>query len=91
MKVFCSSQSNQQTNELALSHSNVLNVDRSSLKYIADAILCTAKVSSTSGNQPQAIELMLDTGSAFSVLPQFTYNALEACCCLSLGYICVRN
>lgn len=56
-----------------------------------DAILCIDNVSSTSGNQPQAIELMRDTGSAFSVPVQFTYNALEACCFLSLGYIYVRN
>lgn len=88
MKGYHSSQSNHQTNEIALPDANVLNVDRSCLKYLADAILCIA---STPGNQPQAIELMLYTGSAFSVLPQFTYNALEACCFLSLGYIYVRN
>lgn len=72
MKAFHSSQSNQQTNGIALQDANVLNVGRSCLKHLANAILCIANVSSTSGNQPQAIDLMLDTGSAFSPLPQFT-------------------
>lgn len=82
MKVCFSSQSNQQTREISLPYANVLNVDRSCLKYLADAILCFANASSTSGKQPQAIELISDIGSAFSVL--LIYLA-EACCFLSLG------
>jgi len=91
VKVYHRSQSSQRTNEIALPDANALNVDRSFLKHLVDAILCIANVSSTSGNQPQAIESVLDTGSAFSVLSQFTYNPLGACCFLSLEYICVKN
>lgn len=88
VKVCCSSQSNKQTTEISLPYTHVLNVDRTCLKYLADAILCFANVFSASGKQPRAIELMLDTGSAFSVL--LIYLA-EACCFLSLGNICGRN
>lgn len=69
MKTFHSLQSNQQTNGIALRNANVLNVGRSCLKHLANAILCIANVSSTPGNQPQAIDLMLDTGSAFLHYP----------------------
>ncbi|CAM4558045.1 unnamed protein product [Caretta caretta] len=64
-----SSQFNQQVHTVTIPDVTVLSVDKITTAHIPEQIKCTVNVSAIPSGKPHSIQLMSDTGSAVSMLP----------------------
>ncbi|XP_073165329.1 uncharacterized protein [Lepidochelys kempii] len=72
-KVYRSSQFNQQVHAVTIPDVTVLSVGKITTARIPEQIKCTVNVSATPSGKPHSIQLMLDTASAVSILPDSIY------------------
>ncbi|XP_075774672.1 uncharacterized protein LOC142826315 [Pelodiscus sinensis] len=72
-KICHSSQSSQQVHAVTIPDVTVLSVDKVTTAHIPEQIRCTVNVSAIFSGKSHPIQLMLDTGSAVSILPDSIY------------------
>ncbi|CAM4476884.1 unnamed protein product [Lepidochelys kempii] len=72
-KVCRSSQFNEQVHAVTIPDVTVLSLDKITTAHIPEQIKCTVNVSALPSGKQHSIQLMLDTGSAVSILPDSIY------------------